>query len=74
MKVIKRSMAREYSREFSIRVHRGREGVVRKRFAAALRHLSNAQEEPDLAGILDALELGYAKDCIAVALRECEND
>jgi len=38
----------------------------------ALKHLSNAQKDVDLAGVLDGLELAYAKDCIAAALRDCE--
>ena len=45
---------------------------ISKQLLLALRHLSNAQKDADLAGILDALELAYAKDCIAVALREYE--
>jgi hypothetical protein len=45
---------------------------VSQQLRLALRHLSNAQKDADLAGVLDALELAYAKDCIAVALREYE--
>jgi len=45
---------------------------VREQLRLALTHLSNAQKDCDLAGIIDALELGFARDCVAVALRDCD--
>jgi hypothetical protein len=45
---------------------------ISKQLRLALKHLSNAQKDGDLAGLLDALELAYAKDCIASALRDYE--
>ncbi len=45
---------------------------ISQQLRSALRHLSNAQKDADLAGMLDALELAYAKDCIASALRDYE--
>lgn len=45
---------------------------LRKQLQSALTHLSNAQNDCDLAGIVDASELAYARDCIVVALRACE--
>ncbi len=48
--------------------------VVGEQLRLALKHLSNAQKDVDLAGILDALELAYAKDCIAAALRDYEKN
>jgi hypothetical protein len=45
---------------------------VREQLRLALTHLSNAQKDCDLAGIIDALELGYAQDCVATALRDCD--
>jgi hypothetical protein len=47
---------------------------VAEQLRLALKHLSNAQKDVDLAGILDALELAYAKDCIAAALRDYEEE
>jgi hypothetical protein len=47
---------------------------VGEQLQLALKHLSNAQKNVDLAGILDALELAYAKDCIAAALRDYEEN
>jgi|SRR5882672_1492163 len=47
---------------------------VGEQLRLALKHLSNAQKDVDLAGILDALELAYAKDCIAAALRDYEEE
>ncbi len=44
---------------------------IRGQLKLALRHLSNARKDSDLAGIIDTLELAYIEDCIAVALREC---
>ena len=44
---------------------------VREQLRLALTHLSNAQKDCDLAGIIDALEIARARDCIAVALRDC---
>ena len=44
---------------------------VREQLRLALTHLSNAQKDCDLAGIIDALELGFARDCVATALRDC---
>jgi hypothetical protein len=45
---------------------------VREQLRLALTHLSNAQKDCDLAGIIDALELGFARDCVTVALRDCD--
>lgn len=45
---------------------------IRNELRWALTHLSNAQKDCDLAGIIDALELAYARDRIIVALRDCE--
>jgi hypothetical protein len=45
---------------------------ISKQLRSALKHLSNAQKDSDLSGLLDALELAYAKDCIASALRDYE--
>ena len=45
---------------------------VGEQLRLALKHLSNAQKDVDLAGVLDGLELAYAKDCIAAALRDYE--
>ena len=47
---------------------------VGEQLQLALKHLSNAQKDVDLAGILDALELAYTKDCIAAALRDYEEN
>jgi len=47
---------------------------VGEQLRLALKHLSNAQKDVDLAGILDAMELAYAKDCIAAALRGYEEN
>jgi hypothetical protein len=47
---------------------------VGEQLRLALKHLSNAQKDADLAGVLDALELAYAKDCIAAALRDYEEN
>ena len=55
----------------SVRQEKGPDGIS-KQLRSALKHLSNAQKDVDLAGILDALELAYAKDCIAAALRDYE--
>ena len=48
--------------------------TVGEQLRLALKHLSNAQKDVDLAGILDALELAYAKDCIEAALRDYEEN
>ncbi len=45
---------------------------VREQLRLALRHLSNAGKDCDLAGIIDALQLEFARDCVATALRECD--
>jgi hypothetical protein len=55
----------------SVRQDKGPDGIS-KQLRSALKHLSNAQKDGDLAAILDALELAYAKDCIAGALRDYE--
>jgi hypothetical protein len=55
----------------SVRQEKGPDGIS-KQLRLALKHLSNAQRDGDLAGILDAMELAYAKDCIATALRDYE--
>jgi hypothetical protein len=55
----------------SARQEKGPDGIT-KQLRLALKHLSNAQRDGDLAGILDALELAYARDCIAGALRDYE--
>ena len=55
----------------SVRQEKGPDGIS-KQLRLALKHLSNAQRDGDLSGILDALELAYAKDCIASALRDYE--
>jgi hypothetical protein len=47
---------------------------VGEQLQLALKHLSNAQKDVDLAGILDALELASAKDCIAAALTDYEEN
>jgi uncharacterized LabA/DUF88 family protein len=47
---------------------------VSEQLRLALKHLSNAQKDVDLSGILDALELAYAIDCIAAALRDYEEN
>ena len=47
---------------------------VGEQLRLALKHLSNAQKDVDLAGLLDALELAYAKDCIVAALRDYEEE
>jgi hypothetical protein len=44
---------------------------IRGQLRLALTHLSNAHKDCDLAGILDAVELARARDCIAIALRHC---
>jgi hypothetical protein len=44
---------------------------IRTHLQLGLRHLLNAQKDRDRAGILDVLEVAYARDCIAVALDEC---
>jgi hypothetical protein len=46
---------------------------IRTHLQLGLRHLLNAQKDGDRAGILDALEVAYARDCIAVALDECRS-
>jgi len=50
------------------------EDSVGEQLRLALKHLSNAQKDVDLAGLLDALELAYAKDCILAALRDYEEE
>lgn len=55
----------------SARQEKGPDGIS-KQLRLALKHLSNAQKDGDLSGLLDALELAYAKDCIASALRDYE--
>jgi len=55
----------------SVRQENGPDGVSQQ-LRLALKHLSNAQKDSDLAGLLDALELAYAKDCIATALEDYE--
>jgi hypothetical protein len=55
----------------SVRNEKGPDGISIQ-LRLALKHLSNAQRDGDLAGILDALELAYAKECIATALRDYE--
>jgi hypothetical protein len=57
----------------SVRKEKDPDGIS-KQLRLALRHLSNAQKDGDLAGILDALELAYAKECITVALRDYEEN
>ena len=44
---------------------------IRTHLQLGLRHLLNAQKDRDRAGILDVLEVAYARDCLAVALDEC---
>ena len=44
---------------------------IRTHLQLGLMHLLNAQKDGDRAGILDALEVAYARDCLAVALDEC---
>ena len=46
-------------------------GTTQRRACA---HTRNRLRYRDLAGVLDALELAYAKDCIAAALRYCEEE
>ena len=46
---------------------------IRTHLRLGLRHLLNAQRDRDRAGILDVLEVAYARDCIAVALDECRS-
>jgi hypothetical protein len=46
---------------------------IRTHLQLGLRHLLNAQKDGDRAGILDALEVAYARDCLAVALDECRS-
>jgi hypothetical protein len=46
---------------------------IRTHLRLGLRHLLNAQKDRDRAGILDVLEVAYARDCIAVALDECRS-
>jgi hypothetical protein len=66
----------------SVRQEKGPDGVrqesgpdgISKQLRLALKHLSNAQKDVDLAGLLDALELAYAKDCIVAALRDYEEE
>ena len=55
----------------SVRQENAPDGIS-KQLRSALKHLSNAQKDSDLSGLLDALELAYAKDCIASALRDYE--
>jgi hypothetical protein len=43
---------------------------IREQLRLALTHLSNARKDCDLAGIIDALELARAQDCITNALRD----
>jgi hypothetical protein len=45
---------------------------VREQLRLALRHLSNAGKDCDLAGIIDALQLEFARDCVVTALRGCD--
>jgi hypothetical protein len=45
---------------------------IRTHLQLGLRHLLNAQKDRDRAGILDVLEVAYARDCLAVALDECK--
>jgi hypothetical protein len=54
-----------------VRKKRAPDGVA-KQLRLALAHLSNAQTCSDLSGMLDAMELAYARDCIVVALRDYE--
>jgi hypothetical protein len=44
---------------------------IQEHLRLALAHLSNAQKDRDLASIIDAMELAYARDCIIAALRDC---
>jgi hypothetical protein len=44
---------------------------IRIHLRLGLRHLLNAQKDRDRVGILDVLEVAYARDCLAVALDEC---
>jgi hypothetical protein len=44
---------------------------IRIHLRLGLRHLLDAQKDRDRAGILDVLEVAYARDCLAVALDEC---
>jgi hypothetical protein len=46
---------------------------IRTHLQLGLRHLLNAQKDRDRAGILDVLEVAYARDCLAVALDECRS-
>ena len=46
---------------------------IRTHLQLGLRHLLNAQKDRDQAGILDVLEVAYARDCLAVALDECRS-
>jgi hypothetical protein len=46
---------------------------IRTHLQLGLRHLLNAQKDRDRAGILDVLEVAYARDCLAVALDECKS-
>jgi hypothetical protein len=55
----------------SVRQENAPDGIS-KQLRSALKHLSNAQKDCYLSGLLDALELAYAKDCIASALRDYE--
>jgi len=47
---------------------------IRGQLELALKHLSKARKDSDLVGIIDALELAYAEDCIVVALSDCGTD
>jgi len=44
---------------------------IRIHLQLGLRHLRNAEKDRDRDGILDVLEVAYARDCLAVALDEC---
>lgn len=47
---------------------------IRGHLMLALQHLSNARKDSDLAGVIDALEVAYAEECIVVVLRGCRTD